>query len=87
MKRDNNKKKKDKKKKGEEEEEDEEAKKKRKEEEDLIFGWEKVPLSMHQLKYAALDARLGILFSSWREIGECRAAALEPSLRQATWRR
>jgi ribonuclease D len=51
------KKKRDKKKKGEEE--DEEAKKKRKEEEDLIFGWEKVPLSMNQLKYAALDARLG----------------------------
>jgi ribonuclease D len=46
-----------KKKKGEEE--DEEEKKKRKEEEDLIFGWEKVPLSMNQLKYAALDARLG----------------------------
>jgi hypothetical protein len=45
------KKKKDKKKykkKGEEEEEDE-----------LIFGWEKVPLSFNQMLYAALDARLG----------------------------
>jgi hypothetical protein len=55
-----NKKKKDKKKKkekkykkkGEEEEEEEE-------EDELIFSWEKVPLSLNQLKYAALDARLG----------------------------
>jgi hypothetical protein len=60
-KRDNDKKKKDKKKKekkykkkGEEEEEDDDD-----EEDELIFGWEKVPLSFNQLKYAALDARLG----------------------------
>jgi ribonuclease D len=49
------KKKKDKKKykkKGEEEEKDDE-------EDELIFGWEKVPLSYNQILYAALDARLG----------------------------
>jgi hypothetical protein len=49
------KKKKDKKKdkkKGEEEEQDNE-------EDELIFGWEKVPLSFNQMLYAALDARLG----------------------------
>jgi hypothetical protein len=34
-------------------------KKKGEEEEELIFGWEKVPLSFNQLLYAALDARLG----------------------------
>jgi hypothetical protein len=45
-------KKNDDKKKGEEEEEDNE-------EDELIFGWEKVPLSFNKLKYAALDARLG----------------------------
>jgi ribonuclease D len=47
-KKDKKKKEKKYKKKGEEEEEDE-----------LIFGWEKVPLSFNQLLYAALDARLG----------------------------
>jgi hypothetical protein len=53
------KKKKDKKKykkKGEEEEEEEEEDD---EEDELIFGWEKVPLSFNQILYAALDARLG----------------------------
>jgi ribonuclease D len=30
-----------------------------KEEEELIFGWGKVPLIFEQVKYAALDARLG----------------------------
>jgi hypothetical protein len=48
------KKKKDKKKykkKGEEEEDDEE--------DELIFGWEKVPLSYNQILYATLDACLG----------------------------
>jgi hypothetical protein len=40
------------KKKGEEEEEDDE-------EDELIFGWEKVPLSFNQILYTALDARLG----------------------------
>jgi ribonuclease D len=56
-----NKKKKDKKKKekkykkkGEEEEDDDDD-----EEDELIFGWKKVSLSFNQLKYAALDARLG----------------------------
>ena len=44
-----NKKKKTKKKDDEEEEE----------EDDLIFGWGNVPLSYEQVKYAALDARLG----------------------------
>jgi hypothetical protein len=35
-------------------------KKKGEEEDDeLIFGWAKVPLSLNQLLYAALDARLG----------------------------
>jgi hypothetical protein len=29
------------------------------EEEDLIFGWGNIPLSFEQVKYAALDARLG----------------------------
>ena len=29
------------------------------EEDDLIFGWGNVPLSFEQVKYAALDARLG----------------------------
>jgi hypothetical protein len=29
------------------------------EEDELIFGWEKVPLSFNQLLYAALDPRLG----------------------------
>ena len=29
------------------------------EEDDLIFGWGNVPLSYEQVKYAALDARLG----------------------------
>jgi hypothetical protein len=45
------------KKKGKEEEEDE-----------LIFGWEKVPLSFNQLLYTALDARLGfeIARSYWK---------------------
>jgi hypothetical protein len=50
------KKKKDKKKykkKGEEEEDDD------KDKDELIFGWEKVPLSFNQMLYAALDARLG----------------------------
>jgi hypothetical protein len=42
------------KKKGEEEEEDDDD-----EEDELIFGWEKVPLSFNQMLYAALDARLG----------------------------
>jgi hypothetical protein len=49
------KKKKDKKKykkKGEEEEDDDD-------EDDLIFGWEKVPLSFNQMLYATFDARLG----------------------------
>jgi hypothetical protein len=32
---------------------------KKKGEEELIFSWEKVPLSFNQLLYAALDARLG----------------------------
>jgi hypothetical protein len=47
------KKKKDKKKK------DKKKYKKKGEEEELIFGWEKVPLSFNQLLYAALDVRLG----------------------------
>jgi ribonuclease D len=47
-KKDKKKKEKKYKKKGEEEEDDE-----------LIFGWEKVPLSFNQILYAALDARLG----------------------------
>ena len=29
------------------------------EEDDLIFGWGNIPLSYEQVKYAALDARLG----------------------------
>jgi hypothetical protein len=35
---------------------------------ELIFGWEKVPLSFNQLLYAALDARLGfeITRSYWK---------------------
>jgi hypothetical protein len=37
---------------GEEEEDDDE-------EDELIFGWEKVPLSFNQMLYAALDASLG----------------------------
>jgi hypothetical protein len=43
-------------------------KKKGEEEEELIFGWEKVPLSFNQLLYAALDARLGfeIARSYWK---------------------
>jgi hypothetical protein len=49
-KRDKKKDKKKYKKKGEEEEEDED---------ELIFGWEKVPLTFKQLLYAALDTRLG----------------------------
>jgi hypothetical protein len=38
------------------------------EEEELIFGWEKIPLSFNQLLYAALDARLGfeIARSYWK---------------------
>jgi hypothetical protein len=42
--------------------------KKKGEEEELIFGWEKVPLSFNQLLYAALDARLGfeIARSYWK---------------------
>jgi hypothetical protein len=34
-------------------------KKDNEEEEDLIFDWGNVPLSYEQVKYAALDARLG----------------------------
>jgi hypothetical protein len=61
------KKKKDKKKykkKGEEEEEEEEEE----EDDELIFGWEKVPLSFNQMLYAALDALLGfeIARSFWK---------------------
>jgi hypothetical protein len=50
------KKKKDKKKykkKGEKEEEEDDD-----DEDELIFGWEKIPLSFNQISYAALDARL-----------------------------
>jgi hypothetical protein len=50
------KKKKDKKKykkKGEEEDDDDD-------EDELIFGWEKVPLSFNQMLYAALDAHLDV---------------------------
>jgi hypothetical protein len=68
----NDKKKKDKKKykkKGEEEEEEEEEDDDDDDDEDeLIFGWEKVPLSFNQLLYAALDAHLGfeIARSYWK---------------------
>jgi hypothetical protein len=51
------KKKKDKKKykkKGEEEDDDDD------DEDELIFGWEKVPLSFNQMLYAALDAHLDV---------------------------
>jgi ribonuclease D len=34
-------------------------KKKRSKDDELIFGWSNVPLSFEQIKYAALDARLG----------------------------
>jgi hypothetical protein len=49
------------KKKGEEDEDDDD-------EDELIFGWEKVPLSFNQMLYAALDALLGfeIARSFWK---------------------
>jgi hypothetical protein len=52
-KRDKKKDKKKYKKKGEEKEDDDDD-----EEDELIFGWEKVPLSFNQMLYAALDTRL-----------------------------
>jgi hypothetical protein len=52
-------KKRDKKKKNKKKKEKKYKKKEEEEDDELIFGWEKVPLSFNQLLYAALDARLG----------------------------
>ena len=41
------------------------------EEDELIFGWGNVPLSYEQVRYAALDARLGFEMARryWRLLG------------------